>query len=117
MDIISNRQRIARWLQAVLAEIGGDATPLLVLRHITVNDRQSDVATFAPRKLEVEGAFGEFVQHVNDVIDADTDGLGGVQRYTLVAVAEDRVVARLPLRAAAPGAEGGPEPIESEPAT
>lgn len=118
MDVISNRQRIARWLQSVMEEVEGDSTPTLVLRHVTINDRQNDVATFAPRVLtDGEHAFGDLVQQVCDAMDTDADGLGGVQRYLLFAYGDDRAIARLPLRAAAPGADVTEDPLESEPAT
>src|SRR6266700_4250620 len=96
MDLVSNRQHIARWLQELIVEVGEEYTPKLALRHITVNDRQQEVASFAPQKLgDDEGVFGELVRRIGDAIDRDAEGLGGVQRYLLVATADDRVVARL----------------------
>ncbi len=119
MDLVSNRQHIARWLQELIVEVGEEYTPKLALRHITVNDRQQEVASFAPQKLgDDEGVFGELVRRIGDAIDRDAEGLGGVQRYLLVATADDRVVARLPLRCSAIGSlDGDGGPIESEPPT
>jgi hypothetical protein len=119
MDLVSNRQQIARWLQELIVEVGDEYTPKLVLRHITINDRQQDVANFAPQKMgDDEGVFGELVRRVGEAIDRDAEGLGGVQRYLLVATADDRIVGRLPLRSSATGGiDGDGSPIESEPPT
>src|SRR5258708_14953478 len=120
MDITNNRQRIGRWLQTLILEIGDEYTPKLILRHIAINDRQVDVATFGPQKLgDDEGIFGELVRRIDEAIDTDAEGLGGLQRYLLVAVAEDRIVARLPLRCSSlvGGDTGDGESIESEPPT
>jgi hypothetical protein len=119
MDLVSNRQRIGRWLQAVITDLGEEYTPKLALRHITVNDRQIDIATFAPQKLgDDEGVFGDLVRRIGEAIDTDAEGLGGVQRYIVVATSDDRVVARLPLRCSVLGGDSGdPDPVESEPPT
>jgi hypothetical protein len=119
MDLVSNRQRIGRWLQAVITDLGEEYTPKLALRHITVNDRQIDIATFAPQKLgDDEGVFGDLVRRIGEAIDTDAEGLGGVQRYIVVATSDDHVVARLPLRCSVLGGDSAdPDPVESEPPT
>jgi len=119
MDLVSNRQHVARWLQELMAEEGDEYTPKIALRHITINDRQQEVATFAPQKLgDDDGILGDLVRRISEAIDRDAEGLGGVQRYLLVATADDRVIARLPLRCSAlGGVDGESEPMESEPPT
>jgi hypothetical protein len=122
MDLTSNRNRITRFLRSLVQEQPAELPLALVLRHVSINDRQVDVATFAPQKLaeggEQEASLGELVKRICDAIDNDVDGLGGVQRYLLIAVLDQRPVGRLPLRCAASGADSGSiDAIESEPAT
>jgi hypothetical protein len=122
MDLANNRNRITRFLRGLMQELPPDGSLALVLRHVSINDRQVDVATFAQQKLadggEREASIVELVKRICDAIDNDVDGLGGVQRYLLIAVVDQRPVGRLPLRCAASGADSGSiDAIESEPAT
>jgi hypothetical protein len=117
VDVTSNRHRIARWLRGLAGELGEEAAPSFILRHVSINDRHVDVATFAKQKLSLEEtALGELVKRIGDAADTDADGLGGVQRYIVVAIVDDHQVGRLPMRCAQ-GVDGAIEPIESEPAT
>lgn len=116
MDLLSNRHRIGRWLRGLWAE-DAEATPdRLALRHVAVSDRQVDVATFgAPEKApeDIEDLLGR----IEEALENDADGLGGVQKYVLLALREGRPLSRLPLRVAPAHDDGGGlEPLESEPA-
>jgi hypothetical protein len=109
--------RIRKWLSRTLES---DSIDRLVIRH----DTGAEVATIRG----VEGApfessdlhLDELAASVSERVLEDAIGLGGVQRYIVIAYGLDRVIARLTLRenADASGAGRLPgDPIDSEPAT
>lgn len=116
VDLMNNRHRIARWMQGLLAE-GVDPTPdKLALRHVAVSDRQNDVATFAVPEKPAED-HEALLSRIEEALENDADGLGGVQKYVLVALREGRPLSRLPLRVASTVDDGyGGDALESEPA-
>ena len=116
VDIMGNRNRLARWLSGLWAEDAEVTPDHLSLRHVAVSDRQVDVATFTigeklPEDQDV------LIGRIEEALENDADGLGGVQRYVLLALKEGRSVSRLPIRVASGADEGGGfESMESEPA-
>jgi hypothetical protein len=103
MDVMAGRHRIARWLRP-LVEADEDQRPTRVaIRHVSVNDRHAEVSALAE---EIEVA-----------MQGDADGLGGTQRYVVVALRGDAQLTRLPFRVAAAEETESGEPIDSEPAT
>lgn len=120
MDFVENRNRIARWLRGVWSAAEEADTPdRLALRHVSVSDRQIDVATFALPVKEVETFDVDgLLSRIEEAVENDVEGLGGVQKYVLHALREGRPVSRLPLRAAASKDEvAAPEALETEPAS
>jgi hypothetical protein len=120
MDTLDNRHRAGRWLRALIAEAEPGAVPdRLALRHVQVNDRQVDVATVAlPKEAGDAAALDGVLDKVHDAIENDVGGLGGNQKYVLVALKEGRQISRLPVRVTAPDADGGEgDALETEPAT
>jgi len=116
VDLMSNRHRVARWMQGLWAD-GVEATPdKLALRHVAVSDRQNDVATFVVSAKPTDDQEG-LLSRIEEALENDADGLGGVQKYVLLALREGRPLSRLPLRVASTmdDANNG-EPLESEPA-
>jgi hypothetical protein len=90
----------------------------IVIRHLSVNDRQADVgAVPLPGDAEGEAGAAEIAGRLGDLIATDAEGLGGMQRYLLVALRGSEVLGRLPIRAAGGADEGAADPIDSEPAT
>ena len=85
MDSMSNRHRIARWLRGLLAEATEATLPdRIALRHLAVNDRQTDVASFGLPAESTETFDAEdLLNRIDEAIENDVDGLGGVQRYVL----------------------------------
>ncbi len=115
-DIVNNRHRIARWMQSLWAE--GVETPpdKLALRHVAVSDRQNDITTF-PITAKPTDDMEALLSRIEEALENDADGLGGVQRYVLLALREGRPLSRLPLRVASATDDGiNGEPMESEPA-
>lgn len=101
-----NRQKLSRWLHP-LVFAPDDATPARVeLRHVSVGDKSTSV-----RAWTLDAATDDRVKAVCDQIDQvaadDADGVGGVQRYAVVASAADGAsIARLVLRYRSEGDEG-----------
>ncbi|HEY0714891.1 MAG TPA: hypothetical protein VGF45_19580 [Polyangia bacterium] len=113
-------ERIAGFVAGLL-EPGhlGPPAERIVIRHLSVNDRQSDVGALAlPAEADGESGVLELAGRLGDQLTADAEGLGGgVQRYGLVALRGAEVLGRLPIRLAS-GADDAPgDPIDSEPAT
>jgi hypothetical protein len=115
-DLVSNRHRIARWMQSLWVE-GVETTPdKLALRHVAVSDRQNDITTF-PIAGKPTDDLEALLSRIEEALENDADGLGGVQRYVLLALREGRPLSRLPLRVASATDDGiNGEPLESEPA-
>ena len=116
VDLMSNRHRIARWMQSLWVE-GVETTPdKLALRHVAVSDRQNDITTF-PIAGKPTDDLEALLSRIEEALENDADGLGGVQRYVLLALREGRPLSRLPLRVASATDDGiNGEPLESEPA-
>ena len=116
VDLIANRHRIARWMRGLWAEDVEAKPDQLVLRHVSVSDRQVDVASFVIGDKPPEDHDG-LIGRIEEALENDADGLGGVQKYVLLALKEGRALSRLPMRVAGNGDEGGNlESLESEPA-
>lgn len=114
-----NRAKLGRWLPLlVFAPENGDAVPDKVeLRHVSVSDKATPV-----RAWTISGADDSRIKDVCDQIDAasadDADGVGGVQRYAVVATSKGDQIGRLILRYRAEGDTPGDhgEFGDSEPA-
>jgi hypothetical protein len=118
------RYRIARWLRALFE--GPRATPSrpekLVLRHVTLNERQVDIGLFpvSPAANDNGQDLGDLAMRIEETAHDDAEGLGGLQRYVIHAIAEDRPLSRLPFRISGGGevaTSGIDEPLDSEPAS
>ena len=113
--IDGHRTRITRWLRQVLA--GGEQPDRILIRHVTIEDRQTEISAvglegFVPNE-DALLALGEDIERT---IFADATGLGGIQRYLVVACLGDALIARLPIRQVASEVRIG-DPVDSEPAT
>lgn len=116
LDLLGNRQRIGRWLRTLWGDDAQASPERIALRHVSVSDRQTDVATFAVTESAPEDV-EELLGRIHDALENDADGLGGVQKYVLLAVREGQQLSRLPLRMAPDRDDGGGlDPLESEPA-
>jgi hypothetical protein len=90
----------------------------IVIRHLSVNDRQSDVGALPlPAETNTEASVIELAGRLGDLITTDADGLGGIQRYVLVALRGTEVLGRLPIRTTGGSDDASGDPIDSEPAT
>jgi hypothetical protein len=116
VDLVSNRHRIARWMRGLWAD-DVEATPdKLALRHVAVSDRQIDVASFVVTDKPSDDQEA-LLSRIEESLENDADGLGGVQKYVLLALREGRPLSRLPLRVASSMDDGGSsDSLESEPA-
>jgi hypothetical protein len=108
--------RIRRWLSRTLE---GDSVDRLLIRH----DTGAEVATMRGDEggsFECkDGPVDELASSIAERVFEDAIGLGGVQRYIVIAYGLDKVIGRLTLRenADASGAGKQPgDPIDSEPA-
>jgi hypothetical protein len=116
VDLMSNRHRIARWMRGLWADDVESTPDKLALRHVAVSDRQIDVASFvvADKPSDDQEAL---LSRIEEALENDADGLGGVQKYVLLALWEGRPLSRLPLRVASSMDDGGSsDSLESEPA-
>jgi hypothetical protein len=120
------RFRIARWLRAVFEgpRSPGVRPEKLVLRHVTLNERQVDIALFpvsASAAANDNGLdLGDLAMRIEETAHDDAEGLGGLQRYVVHAMAEERPVSRLPFRISGGGevpTSGIDDPLDSEPAS
>jgi hypothetical protein len=109
--------RIRKWLARTLE---GDAVDRLAIRH----DTGAEVATLRGDEggpfEHSDGALDELAAAIADRVLEDAIGLGGVQRYVVIAYGLDKVIGRLTLRenADASGAGRLPgDPLDSEPPT
>jgi len=109
--------RIRKWLARTLE---GDAVDRLLIRH----DTGAEVAAMRGDEggpfEHADGALDELAAAIADRVLEDAIGLGGVQRYVVIAYGVDKVIGRLTLRenADASGAGRLPgDPLDSEPPT
>jgi hypothetical protein len=117
MDVMAGRHRIARWLRPLL-EADEDQRPTRVaIRHVSVNDRHADVSTLAVPEDGDDEALASLAEEIEAAIQGDADGLGGTQRYVVVALRGDAQLTRLPFRVVAAEESESGEPLDSEPAT
>jgi hypothetical protein len=114
----ASKAKIARWLHPLCFAPDDGATPpdKLELRHVSVADKVTPV-----RAWSVAGADEDKIKSVSDQADQaaadDAEGVGGVQRYALVATAKGEPVGRLVLRYRA-AEESDPNTFgDSEPTT
>jgi hypothetical protein len=113
--------KIARWLRPLAFPFDAESphAALITLRHVNVSDKASDVRSWKiPDGEEFdETALDSLVREMDGAILDDVEGIGGTQKYLLVAHdAEKKQCGRLPLRASAPMDDDGDE-VGSEPAT
>src|SRR5215471_17211240 len=87
--------RIRKWLARTLE---GDAVDRLAIRH----DTGAEVATMRGDEggpfEHADGALDELAAAIADRVLEDAIGLGGVQRYVVIAYGADKVIGRLTLR-------------------
>src|SRR5215831_4139570 len=101
------RFRIARWLRGILE--GPRAPSLrpekLVLRHVNLNERQVDIATFELSEAANDNGLdvGDLAMRIEETAHDDAEGMGGLQRYVVHAVSEDQPLSRLPFRVSGGG--------------
>ena len=117
--LATHSERIAGFV-AGFFEAGRPGLPpdRILVRHLSANDRQSDVGNLAlPGEANTEASVIELAGRLGDLINTDAEGLGGIQRYVLIAMQGGEVVGRLPLRATGAMDETHGDPIDSEPAT
>jgi hypothetical protein len=113
--IEGHRTRITRWLRQVLS--ASEQPDRILIRHVTIEDRQTEISAiglegFVPS----EEALLTLGEDIENTIHADATGLGGIQRYLVVACLGDALIARLPIRQVASEVRIG-DPVDSEPAT
>src|SRR5215471_13745736 len=113
----ASSDRIRKWLVRTLE---GDGVDRLVVRHDTGAEvatmRGEEGGTFESK----DGPVDELAAQIADRVFEDAIGLGGVQRYIVIAYGVDKVIGRLTLRenADASGAGRLPgDPLDSEPPT
>jgi hypothetical protein len=117
--LATHSERIAGFV-AGFFEAGRPGLPpdRILVRHLSANDRQSDVGNLPlPGEANTEASVIELAGRLGDLINTDAEGLGGIQRYVLIAMQGGEVVGRLPLRATGAMDETQGDPIDSEPAT
>src|SRR5262245_12354067 len=117
MDVMAGRHRIARWLRPLLEAVEEQRPSRIAIRHVSVNDRHADVSTIAVAEETDDDALAALAEEIEVAIQNDADGLGGMQRYLVVALRGEAQLTRLPFRMAATDEDEAGEPIDSEPAT
>ena len=113
--------RIRRWLSRALE---GDSVDRLLIRH----DTGAEVATMrgdegGPFEC-ADGPVDELASSIAERVFEDAIGLGGVQRYIVIAYGLDKVIGRLTLRENAdasgagrlPGPDRRRDPVQRRPA-
>lgn len=117
----SNKAKMVRWLRP-LVFVFDPVMPRCVnvlVRHVNVNDKPSDVRNFKILGGEEfdEAALMALVNDVEMCLDDDVEGIGGHQKYMLVAQDEEaKQVGRLAVRVSAPMDDEDGE-VSTEPAT
>jgi hypothetical protein len=111
-------EKIAAFITGLFDSEHTDAHPdRILVRHLSVNDRQADVAAIRIDAPPVdETAVVELARRLEYQASTDADGLGGAQRYVLVAMRGGEALGRLPFRMAGGPVDAG-EAFDSEPAT
>src|SRR4029079_11188652 len=98
--------RIRRWLSRTLE---GDSVDRLLIRH----DTGAEVATMRGDEggtfESADGPVDELASSIAERVFEDAIGLGGVQRYIVIAYGLDKVVGRLTLREHADASSAGEE--------
>lgn len=125
MNENATRYRIARWLRAILEgpRAVGTRPDQLLLRHVTLNERQVEIAWFpiSPAANDNGLDLGDLAMRIEETARDDAEGLGGLQRYVVHAVLEERPVSRLPFRLSGGGevspSSGVDDSLDSEPAS
>jgi hypothetical protein len=116
VDLMGNRHRIACWIRGLWADDVEANPDKLALRHVAVSDRQVDVASFGVANKPADDQ-DALLSRIEQALENDADGLGGVQKYVLLALREGRPLSRLPLRVASSFDDGGSsDSLDSEPA-
>lgn len=111
--------RINRWLRAFVYPLDAEAEiTSVIVRHISVNEKLSDIQTFKVGANLSNDALSDLVKAIDDIVEDDAEGLSGVQKYVLAAIgAEKKQIGRLALRYSVSESEGGEGEMSSEPAT
>jgi hypothetical protein len=97
----NNRVKMQRWLKPLAFPFDSDEQPRadkLVVHHVTVNDKTSEVmACKVPGDFKEEDMEGLILRLEMAMLD-DAEGFGGVQRYLVRAYAKKQSIGRLALR-------------------
>jgi hypothetical protein len=117
VDTLGTRHRIARWLRP-LFELDANVRPeRIVVQHVSVNDKYVDVATLPFATEATEERLAELAETIESAVNADAEGLGGLQRYVISAFRGVDQLTRLPVRLSGTELSADGEPLDSEPAT
>lgn len=109
IDIEAQKDRLGRWFRNTVAKLEPDR---LVLLHLQSSERLVEV-TSCP--IDGETDQKELLAQIVSALETDAEGLGGVQRYMVVARREQKRLGRLPLRVIGGEGDENDEPIDSEP--
>src|SRR5689334_698159 len=110
---MAGRHRIARWLRPLLEAEEDQRPTRIAVRHVSVNDRHADVSSLAVADETDDEALAALAEEIEVAIQNDADGMGGTQRYLVVALRGEAQLTRLPFRAAATDDSEAGEPIDS----
>lgn len=120
MNLSMQSEKITKFVLSLFdADRPAPAPDRVIVRHLSVSDRQSDVGTLAmPAEPGEDGAaLVPVADRIREMIETDAEGLGGLQRYVLLGMHGSDVVGRLPLRVAGAAEESEGDAFDSEPAT
>lgn len=111
-----NRAKIGRWLHPLVYAPDGAAPDKVELRHISASDKTTSVRAWGIAGAD-ESRLKSICDEVSGAAEDDADGIGGVQRYAVVALRDDGTSSgRLVIRCRAETTEEGSEFGDSEPA-
>lgn len=112
---VSTHDRVDRWLGELLATVPQGDSVAIILVHAAVDQTQRTVKSW--RLGEAVENIDALISDIDDVAEADAEGLGGRQRYVLRAQVKGRDVGSLTLRYEVRSEEGAGPAVDSEPAT
>jgi len=111
-------QKIGRWLRPFVFANSDEPLTRLVLKHISVNDKQEILHTIPIEESPDEDDLPGIANEIDNAAYADADGMGGMQKYVVYAYSKgEKPIGRLPFRVYCQETGEDGEPIESEPAT
>ena len=95
--IESDHTRIVRWLRQVLTS--AEQPDRVLIHHVTIDDRQTEISAVGLQGfVAAEESLLALGEDLERTIQADATGLGGIQRYLIVACLGDALISRLPIR-------------------